>query len=225
MARLSDCKLLRRWRQECQSCNRRAGPFRNSSIPPVAACLAKKTVQRRSRTLSKNCYWIPLGRGPWGNQAATQCSKISAPKRWRERAWKFIATQLQDILDSRPSTLNPPKMAYEFKVVRRVEFSDTDMAGIVHYSNFFRYMETAEHGFFRSLGFSVVTRQVDPPVGWPRVHARCDYKQPLRFEDEVEIHMLVREKKSKSLTYLFRFRKLNAPEPLEVARGSLPVVC
>ena len=116
-------------------------------------------------------------------------------------------------------------MAYEFKVVRRVEFSDTDMAGIVHYSNFFRYMETAEHGFFRSLGFSVVTRQVDPPVGWPRVHARCDYKQPLRFEDEVEIHMLVREKKSKSLTYLFRFRKLNAPEPLEVARGSLTVVC
>ena len=116
-------------------------------------------------------------------------------------------------------------MAYEFKVVRRVEFSDTDMAGIVHYSNFFRYMETAEHGFFRSLGFSVVTRQVDPPVGWPRVHAECDYKQPLRFEDEVEIHMLVSDKKSKSLTYKFRFRKLNGPAPVEVALGSLTVVC
>ncbi len=116
-------------------------------------------------------------------------------------------------------------MAYEFKVVRRVEFSDTDMAGIVHYSNFFRYMEAAEHEFFRSLGFSVVTRQVDPPVGWPRVHAECDYKQPLRFEDEVEIHMVVSEKKSKSLTYLFRFRKLNGPAPVEVARGSITVVC
>ncbi len=116
-------------------------------------------------------------------------------------------------------------MAYEFKVVRRVEFSDTDMAGIVHYSNFFRYMEAAEHEFFRSLGFSVVTRQVDPPVGWPRVHAECDYKQPLRFEDEVEIHMVVSEKKSKSLTYSFRFRKLNGPAPVEVARGSLTVVC
>ena len=34
-------------------------------------------------------------------------------------------------------------MAYEFKVQRRVEFSETDMAGIVHYANFFRYMETA----------------------------------------------------------------------------------
>src|SRR5947208_954718 len=116
-------------------------------------------------------------------------------------------------------------MAHEFKIVRRVEFSDTDMAGIVHYSNFFRYMETAEHAFFRSLGFSVVTRQVDPPVGWPRVHAECDYKQPLRFEDEVEIHMLVSEKKSKSLSYVFRFLKLNALPPVEVARGSLPVAC
>ena len=39
---------------------------------------------------------------------------------------------------------------------RTVEFSETDMAGIVHYSNFFRYMESAEHAFFRALGFSVV---------------------------------------------------------------------
>jgi len=116
-------------------------------------------------------------------------------------------------------------MPYEFKAVRRVEFSETDMAGIVHYSNFFRYMETAEHAFFRSLGFSIVTEQVDPPVGWPRVHASCDYKQPLRFEDEVEIHMLVSEKRSKSLTYTFKFRKLNSADNAEIARGKLTVVC
>jgi len=116
-------------------------------------------------------------------------------------------------------------MAYEFKITRRVEFSETDMAGIVHYSNFFRYMEAAEHAFFRSLGFSVVTRQVDPPVGWPRVHASCDFKQPLKFEDEVEVHMLVTEKKAKSLSYEFRFRKLNSNAPNEIARGRLTVVC
>ena len=116
-------------------------------------------------------------------------------------------------------------MASEFKVIRRVEFSETDMAGIVHYSNFFRYMEAAEHGFFRSLGFSVVTFGVDPPLGWPRVHAECDYKHPLRFEDEIEIQLLVSEKRTKSLTYVFRFRKLDASPPIEVARGSLTVVC
>jgi len=116
-------------------------------------------------------------------------------------------------------------MACEFKIIRRVEFSDTDMAGIVHYANFFRYMEAAETAFFRSLGFSLVPKNVEPFTGWPRVHAECDFSQPLRFEDEVEVHLLVAKKKSKSLSYQFRFRKLNADPPIEVARGSLTVVC
>jgi acyl-CoA thioester hydrolase len=118
-------------------------------------------------------------------------------------------------------------MAYEFKAVRRVEFSETDMAGIVHFSNFFRYMETAEHAFYRSLGFSVLLDQFDPPLGFPRVHASCDFKKPLRFEDEVEIHMLVKEKRSRVLTYFFRFSKLprdGEPKTL-VATGQVTVVC
>ncbi len=56
-------------------------------------------------------------------------------------------------------------MPHEFTITRRVEFSETDMAGIMHYSNFFRFMETAEHAFFRSLGFSIVSTQTDPPIG------------------------------------------------------------
>jgi len=116
-------------------------------------------------------------------------------------------------------------MAYEFKAQRCVEFSDTDMAGIMHYSNFFRFMETAEHGFFRSLGFSICDRQRVPLVGWPRVHASCDYAKPLRFEDLVEIHLLVAEKRSKAISYQIRFRKLGGAAPEEVARGRLTVVC
>ena len=116
-------------------------------------------------------------------------------------------------------------MAYEFKAQRRVEFSDTDMAGIMHYSNFFRFMETAEHGFYRSLGFSVVDDKIHPRVGWPRVHASCDYRRPLRFEDLVEIHLLVTEKKSKALSFQFRFNKLAEGQAEEVARGALTIVC
>jgi acyl-CoA thioester hydrolase len=112
---------------------------------------------------------------------------------------------------------------HEFTIIRRVEFSETDMAGIMHYSNFFRFMETAEHAFFRSLGFSIVTTQTDPPVGWPRVHASCDFKQPLKFEDEVEVRLLVLEKRTKSLDYQFQFRR--AGDPALVAVGRLTVVC
>ena len=86
-------------------------------------------------------------------------------------------------------------------------------------------MEAAEHAFFRSIGYSVVTRNVDPPVGWPRVHAECDYRRPIRFEDEIEIRMYITKKKSKSLTYGFWFRKLEGSEMVDVAQGSLTVVC
>jgi YbgC/YbaW family acyl-CoA thioester hydrolase len=117
------------------------------------------------------------------------------------------------------------RMAYEFKLQRRVEFSETDAAGIVHFSNFFRYMESAEHAFFRSLGYSVLLADHTPPLGFPRVHAEADYKVPLRFEDLVEIHLLVREKRVKTLSYLFKFRNLSASPPVEAARGALTVVC
>ena len=116
-------------------------------------------------------------------------------------------------------------MPYEFKAVRRVEFSETDMAGIVHFSNFFRYMETAEHAFYRSLGFSVTLNDLEPPLGFPRVHAACDYKKPLRFEDQLEIHLLVKEKRSRVLNYLFRFNKLAGESSILVATGVLTVVC
>ena len=115
-------------------------------------------------------------------------------------------------------------MAYEYSIVRDVDFSDTDLAGIMHFSNFFRFMEAAEHGFFRSLGLSIHT--TDPePLGWPRVHADCDFQYPLKFEDSVEVRLLVREKREKSLVYSFIFRKLNEDPPRKVARGTLAVAC
>jgi len=115
-------------------------------------------------------------------------------------------------------------MAYEFKLTRQVDFAETDMAGIMHFSNFFRLMEAAETAFFRSLGQSIYPREFHT-VGWPRVHADCDFKRPLRFEDLVEVHLLVRAKGEKSLTYAFIFRKLNAAPVEEVARGSVVAAC
>jgi YbgC/YbaW family acyl-CoA thioester hydrolase len=114
-------------------------------------------------------------------------------------------------------------VACKFKLTRQVEFSETDMAGIMHFSNFFRYMEVAEHAFFRSLGTSI--HAAGNSLGWPRVHVECDFKHPLRFEDVVEISLFVREKKKKSLVYTFVFRKLNEQPAREVARGMVAVAC
>lgn len=113
-------------------------------------------------------------------------------------------------------------MACEFRYRRRVEFSETDLAGIVHFSNYFRYMEAAEHAFFRSLGLSIHQEREGRIVGWPRVAAECSYRWPLRFEDEFEIRLVVREKKKHSLTYDFLFFN---DEGQQTAKGSIKVAC
>ncbi len=115
--------------------------------------------------------------------------------------------------------------AFEFKLTRQVEFADTDMAGMMHFSNFFRFMEAAERAFFRSLGFSIYDTRRHQAIGWPRVHATCDFRHPLKFEDSVEIHLQVMEKRRRSLVYSFTFWRLNESPSREVARGRLVVAC
>ena len=70
-----------------------------------------------------------------------------------------------------------------FRYLRRVQFAETDLAGIVHFSWYFRYMEEAEHALWRAAGLSVAA----DGLHWPRVAAHCEYKSPLRFEDEIEV--------------------------------------
>jgi acyl-CoA thioester hydrolase len=101
-------------------------------------------------------------------------------------------------------------MAHSFTQRRRVSFSETDLAGIMHFSNFFRWMEELEHAFYRSLGLSVHPMAhgiPDTSVGWPRMKATADYRQPLLFEEEAEVELLVAEMRTKAIRYVFRFWK------------------
>jgi len=66
-------------------------------------------------------------------------------------------------------------MAFEFSISRRVQFAETDMAGVVHFSNYFRWMEEVEHAFFRSVGLSVVMQHQGRDISWrlaPRDNVR-----------------------------------------------------
>jgi YbgC/YbaW family acyl-CoA thioester hydrolase len=116
-------------------------------------------------------------------------------------------------------------MAPPFSIRRRVEFCETDLAGILHFSNFFRYMESAEHAYLRSLGFSVHGTTEAGTIGWPRVQTRCEYFKPLTFEEEVEVEVLVAEVRSRSVRYLFGFWKSGPQWPVLAARGETSTVC
>lgn len=126
-------------------------------------------------------------------------------------------------------------MSHRFVYRRRVEFADTDVAGIMHFSNFFRFMEVTEHAFYRELGLSVhpfndeLTGDEESPVkvGWPRVHAEADYRMALKFEEEVDVELLIEEIRNKTIRYFFRFWKFpdDADKRCLAATGRFTVVC
>ena len=98
-------------------------------------------------------------------------------------------------------------MPAEFAIRRRVQFAETDMAGVLHFSNYFRYMEEVEHAFWRSLDLTVYLRDVEPHISWPRVATGCEYFFPLHFEDEVDLALRVTKVGQKSLIYEVEFRR------------------
>jgi YbgC/YbaW family acyl-CoA thioester hydrolase len=90
-----------------------------------------------------------------------------------------------------------------FRTVLRVTWADTDAAQVVHYSNYFRFLERAEEDFYRFLGFSFF--DIAKTGLWlPRVEAFCRYKKPARFNDLIEVELAVEELREKSIKYGFR---------------------
>ena len=108
-------------------------------------------------------------------------------------------------------------MTPAFEIQRTVEFYETDMAGIVHFSNFFRYMESAEHAFLRSIDHQLHGDLEGTETGWPRVNATCDYRAPARFGDTLNIAVFVSEVRNRSIRYRF---EITRGETL-IAEGSI----
>lgn len=110
-------------------------------------------------------------------------------------------------------------MARGFHYGRRVQFSETDMAGIAHFSAFFRFMEEAEHALWRAAGLSIGA--AEKTGGWPRVSAAFDYKSPLRFEDEFDVLVCLAEITRRSIRYGFTITRGDAL----VGTGTMTAVC
>ncbi len=110
-------------------------------------------------------------------------------------------------------------MTREHRLRRRVQWHETDAAGIVHFSCFFRYMEEAEHALWRAAGMSIAPW--DAEVGFPRVAATFDFRRPLRFEDEFDVHIRIVELRARSIRYAAEIVK----DEETMATGSLTIAC
>jgi acyl-CoA thioester hydrolase len=107
----------------------------------------------------------------------------------------------------------------EFRLRRRVQFYETDVAGIVHFSWFFRYMEEAEHALWREAGLSIHPPQSE--IGWPRVSASCDFHRALRFEQEFDVYIRVTGVTKRTISYSCEMTQ----DGQKIATGSLKIAC
>ena len=110
---------------------------------------------------------------------------------------------------------------HEYRTTRRIEFSDTDLARIVHFARFFIFMETAEDEFLHQLGASFTMDDQGRSIGWPKVSVACDYRSPARYGDTLDIHLSVKKISRRTITYEFVFTRGDT----EIARGRTTSAC
>ena len=110
-------------------------------------------------------------------------------------------------------------MPREYRHTRRVQFYETDAAGIVHFSWFFRYMEEAEHALWREAGLSIAPAGAE--IGWPRIAAAFDYHRPLHFEEEFEVSIAIAAITRKTIQYTCLITQV----PTKIATGNLTIAC
>jgi YbgC/YbaW family acyl-CoA thioester hydrolase len=110
---------------------------------------------------------------------------------------------------------------HELIAKRRIEFSDTDAGGVVHFSRYFIFMETAEDEFLRSLGWGFTFEHEGRPGGWPKVDVSCEYLASARYGEEIEVHLRVLKVTRSTITYGFTLRRGET----DLARGRTTSVC
>jgi YbgC/YbaW family acyl-CoA thioester hydrolase len=107
----------------------------------------------------------------------------------------------------------------EHRYRRRVQFYETDLAGVVHFSWYPRYMEEAEHAMWREVGLSIAPP--DSEIGFPRVACSVDFHAPLHFEDEFEVWIRIESFGPKAIRYACRISRGET----KVATGTMTAVC
>jgi acyl-CoA thioester hydrolase len=106
-----------------------------------------------------------------------------------------------------------------YRYSRLVQFADTDLAGVVHFTWIAKYMEEAEHALWRAAGLSIAP--AGSPLRYPRVSITIDFKAPLYFEETVEDHVTVTAMSRRAISYAHTLTRGDTI----IATGTMTAVC
>ena len=109
---------------------------------------------------------------------------------------------------------------YEVNRRQRIEWYDTDAAGIIYFANYYKMIDSAMLDFFQALPVSMPFREYWGGHGskgydWIMLETGCKYFKPITFADIVDVHLWVTKKTNRTLSFTCSFHK----DGEEVARG------
>ena len=88
----------------------------------------------------------------------------------------------------------------------RVRYAETDQMGVVYHSNHFIWFEVGRVELLRQLGFSYKQMETEDDCFIAVVDARCRYKAPVRYDDEVVVRTFLKRVHEKVIHFSYELR-------------------
>lgn len=104
----------------------------------------------------------------------------------------------------------------------RVYYEDTDLAGIVYYANYLKFIERARSEWVRSLGIDQARLLAETGVVFAVRHLSADYLYPARFDDLLTV--ITTPQKVAGARIVLRQRVLRSEQPLFDAHVTLVAI-
>ncbi|MBZ5658482.1 MAG: acyl-CoA thioesterase [Acidobacteriia bacterium] len=83
----------------------------------------------------------------------------------------------------------------------RVRYAETDQMGVVYHSNHFIWFEVGRVELLRQLGFSYKTMETEDDCFIAVVDARCRYRAPVHYDDEVVVRTYLKHVREKLIHF------------------------
>lgn len=84
----------------------------------------------------------------------------------------------------------------------RVRYSETDQMGYVYYGNYAAFYEVARVEMLRGLGMSYKDME-NTGIMMPVLELKCKYIKPARYDEELTINVIVKEKPKTRITFFY----------------------
>ena len=73
----------------------------------------------------------------------------------------------------------------------RVYYEDTDLAGIVYYANYLKFIERARSEWVRGMGVDQAALKAETGIVFAVARVEADYLSPARFDDLLQVRTRV----------------------------------